>query len=259
MRIVPRDLTGQLEFARVHLPMWKEAEVEIGVTKDELDELTGLLADAEAAAFAAEQARQAALAATTLYHARMQALRGRTAGLIGKIKAHASLQTPSGGRQVYAAAGLPLPGGGVDAPRPLRQAPGAPQNVKIAPQSDGSVKLSWTGERSAMSAAAVFAITRKLIGMDGQAVGGAGGAGGPGGASRTHDGYEFIGYAPGTTRRARRATFVDASVPRGVASARYIITPQRGRDVGEPSLAVSVEFGSGPAAGAGAGVMRVAA
>ena len=55
-----------------------------------------------------------------------------------------------------------------------------------------------------------------------------------------------LGDVGGSTIEARRLTFNDTSIPTSAAGAgpQYIITGQRGTRIGEPSDAITVQFGT---------------
>jgi len=101
-----------------------------------------------------------------------------------------------------------------------------PTNFQTILEPDGSVTLSWDAANASASTGTFFTISRKL----------------PGQAS-----FVGIGGAPGITTESRRASFTDSTVPASAAAAgaQYIVQGFRGTRSGEPSDAVTVQFGLG--------------
>jgi hypothetical protein len=133
--------------------------------------------------------------------------------------AQARVNFPAPGEHASAAAPAapadlaPTPTGGV--PR----MPGKPADLAAVLHEDGRVTLSWRCADSAASAGVTFAVLRRLPGQ-----------------------REFvrIGTAGGTTGRAGRAAFTDATVPaeslaHGGPGAQYVVRGARANHPGEAS------------------------
>lgn len=218
MAVLPETVIGQIQFCESHAPVWAAAPpATIGLTAAQCTALTAATTGARKAFNDAQAAREASKAFTTAMNGTVGTLRSQVSDLIRQIKAFAELQTNP--NATYAAAQIPPPA----APTPL-PAPGKPDRFNVALESDGSVTLSWECANSAASSGAFFAISRKLPGQSA---------------------FVGIGGSPGSTSTSRRATFTDSTVPATAASqgAQYIVQGFRGTRMGEPSDAVTVQFG----------------
>ena len=237
MSVLPDTTIGQIQFCEAHNAVWAIAPAAIGLTAAQVTALTTATGTARKSFNDAQIARQASKAATTKLRTDAAVMRSQVADLVRQIKAFAELQAVPG--TVYSAAQIPPPAAPVPAP-----APGKPADFAVTLESDGSVTLSWTATDSAASLGAFFTVSRKLPGQ-------AGGA------------FVGIGGAPGSTAESRRCSFTDSTVPASAASAgaQYIVQGFRGTRAGEPSDAITVQFGADGAglSVAGAGVMKLAA
>ncbi|XVJ58673.1 MAG: fibronectin type III domain-containing protein [Tepidisphaera sp.] len=219
MSILPETVIQQIEFCEAHNPVWSAAPAAVGLNALQCTALTTATANARKAFNDAQVARQASKAFTTTLNSSAGIMRGQVADLIRQIKAFAELQAnPS---VVYAAAQIPAP----TPPTPL-PAPGKPANFSVTLEPDGSVTLSWDAVNAAASSGTFFTVSRKLPGTAG---------------------FVGIGGAPGITSESRRAFFTDSTVPASAAAsgAQYIVQGFRGTRSGEPSDAVTVQFGLG--------------
>ena len=146
-----------------------------------------------------------------------------------------------------------VPGGLPRRARPLRRLPSPASSVNrrrwvkrcpLSTRTSGAVTLAWEAANSAAGSGAFFNISRKLPG---------------------ENSFGPLGGSPGSTTLSRRMTFTDATVPTSAAGAgaQYIIQGQRGTLTGEPSDAVTVQFGvdggGGEALSDGAGGLKMAA
>lgn len=217
MSVLPDGLLDQIEFCEAHWPIWLAAPTNVGLSASQCTGLKNATNDARTAFNAAQAARQASKAATTTQNANAAILRANVADLIRQIKAYAELQANPA--TVYAAAQIPPPA----APSP-QPAPGKPTDFSVVLNPDGSVTLSWASTDAAASGGAFFTISRRL----------------PGQAT-----FVGLGGAPGTTSESRRAFFTDSTVPASAAGqgAQYIVQGFRGTRAGDPSDAVTVQFG----------------
>lgn len=224
MSILPDKKAELLQWTTDHLEAWT-TPTSIGLTAGQITALTAVYDQAVKDVNAASLAREASRAATTTQNGSVADLRSQLAAIIRSIKtfADASNNPPA----VYGLAQIPLP----SPPQPL-PAPGVASEVLVTLNPGGSITLSWSGEFSAASDGAVYTIARKL----------------PGATT-----YTLVGVAPGSTTQSRRMTFTDPTVPTSAAAqgVSYIITGQRGQQIGASSTAITVQFGTG---GAGATV-----
>lgn len=218
MGILPDSIIQQIEFCESHVPVWASAPASIGLTAAQVTALDTATDGARTSYSKALGARQESKAATISLNTDSAAMRARAADLIRQIKAFAELQANPGA--IYAAAQIPPPA----APAPV-PVPGKPTDFNVTLEPDGSVTLSWLSTDSSASGGAFFAVSRKL----------------PGQAA-----FIGIGGASGSTAESRRATFTDSTVPASAAGAgaQYIVQGFRGTRAGDPSDAVTVQFGT---------------
>jgi hypothetical protein len=153
--IIPKTLSGQVEFFGSRLAAWQADPGAIGLTAAQVDALAQQVADAKAALLAAHQARDAAEAATLLMRGAVGRLRSGGGALLNTIRAFA--QTSGGGNAVYVAALVPPPKQPSLAP-PVE----APESLRASIGTDGSVTLSWVA-RQPVPGAAVFCEVSRAI------------------------------------------------------------------------------------------------
>jgi hypothetical protein len=253
MPVLPRNDQPLIDFALVHANLWEADPESVGLSAQRVAAYTDLAKLARDAMSRAIAARDAAAAATTELHARLNDLRAESGAIVAQIKAFAvsGAQAQRSPLEVYAAAAIPP-----RAPRRGPAPPGRPTDIRIGLQNGGAVTLSWTAPGSARSSGGGFVVSRRLYGQpkaDGEEAG------------------RIERYVPGTSRRQRRAVFVDDTLPADAAArggAIYEITPIRGDRRGEPSEAILVTLGVGPTpaatpttptTGATTGALRAAA
>jgi hypothetical protein len=219
MGVLPETVIEQIEFCEAHWPVWTPAPTAIGLTAPLVAGLKTATEAARSSYNLAQAARAASKSATITQNSNAALMRGQVADLIRQIKAFAELQANP--NTVYAAAQIPAP----TPPTPL-PAPGVPSNFQTILEPDGSITLSWDAANASASTGTFFTISRKL----------------PGQTS-----FVGVGGAPGITTESRRASFTDSTVPASAAAAgaQYIVQGFRGTRSGEPSDAVTVQFGLG--------------
>ena len=161
--IIPKTLNGQVEFFGSRLAAWQADPGAIGLTDQQVEALAQQVADAQAALFAAHEARQAAEAATLSMRLAVGAMRAGGGALVNTIRAYA--QTSGEGNGVYVAALVPPPKQPSLAP-PVE----APESLRASIGTDGAVTLLWTA-RQPVPGAAVFCEVSRAIDTGG---GGAG-------------------------------------------------------------------------------------
>ena len=219
MTILPQTVIEQIEFCEAHWPVWTPAAVSIGLAAPMVAAMKTATETARNSYNLAQAAREASKAATTTLNSNAAIMRGQVADLIRQIKAFAELQANP--NTVYAAAQIPAP----TPPSPL-PVPGVPSNFQTILEPDGSITLSWDAANASASTGTFFTISRKPPGQIA---------------------FVGVGGAPGITTESRRASFTDATVPASAAAAgaQYIVQGFRGTRSGEPSDAVTVQFGLG--------------
>lgn len=236
MGIIPTPKVEQLQWCESHWPTWNDAPTTIGLTTVQTGLFKTKTEAARAAYDAAQNAKQAYRAAVTAQNSALSEATTYAQDLIRVIKGFAELT--SNPNNVYSLAQIPPPATPVPA-----QAPGKPTNFAVSLQSDGSISLSWDATDSSASSGAFFNITRKLPGQTA---------------------FTQLGGTSGSTSESRRMTFTDTSIPTSAAGAgaQYIVTGQRGTRIGEPSDAITVQFGTDGGsftAGVNAGSFKIAA
>jgi hypothetical protein len=237
MPILPDKKVEQLQWCESHWPIFTTNATLIGLSAAQATTFKGLTQSARTAFDAAQNAKQAYHAAVTAQNAALTLATANAQDLIRVIKGFAELT--SNPDPVYALAQIPPPA----APTPA-QAPGKPSNFSIALQPDGSITLTWEATDSSASSGAFFNVTRKLPGQTA---------------------FSSLGGTSGSTSESRRMTFTDTSIPTSAAGAgaQYIVTGQRGTRIGEPSDAITVQFGTDggtfTASNAGSNAFKIAA
>lgn len=218
MQVIPPARSDMIRFVMAHLDVWRANPAAIGLTAAQLDGLEAHLTAVRAAKAAMESQRLAERAAFVAAGDRNRVLKTTAQGLVNRIKAFAATKADP----VVVLANARLPVANKPQPRPL---PGVPTKIAVRLQSDGAVALSWACERAPANEGVFFEVWRK-IGSTGKAV--------------------KVGAVPGMTAAARRATFIDSTVPAGAAEqgVTYRIKAYRGAREGPQSMAVSVRFGS---------------
>lgn len=207
--VIPETRLAQIEFCESHVPVWTGAPATIGLLPAQCTLLSTLTGDARTAYELAVIARNTARSSTQAYHDKVDAMRNQAADMVKAIKAFAAT---SNNPNVFNLAQIPPPA----APTP-NAAPGAPSAISITLNPQGTITLRWESANSSPSTGGFFNISRRLAGQSG---------------------FTRIGGA------ALRE-FTDDTVPVGIASASYIITPQRGEKIGTAGDAVTVYFGVG--------------
>ena len=210
MSIVPSRVEDLLAWANVHQDVWTSVAAQIGLTPAQATAFK----DAWTAAnddFAARQAAKAAAeAATTTSQNSVRELRRSASDTLRFIKAFAETQdAPS---TVYAKAQIPPP----SAPGPVGP-PGTPFDFRAGLNPDGTITLRWKCNNPAGSSGTVYTLKRRL-------------------SNETQ--FSIIG-AVGLKR------FTDFTLPLGSSSVQYIVSAQRGEQVGIPSSPFTVQFGTG--------------
>lgn len=224
MSILPDSKVALLQWTTDHLEAWTSPAA-IGLTAGQLTQLQAVYDEAVKDVNAASLAREASRAATLAQNGAIADLRAQLAAMIRSIKTFADASNnPS---SIYSLALIPFP-----SPPQSLPAPGVASEVLVTLNPGGSITLSWSGENSAASEGAVYTIARKL----------------PGAAN-----YTLVGVSPGSTTQSRRMAYTDPAVPTSAATqgVSYIITGQRGQQIGQSTTAIIVQFGIG---GAGATV-----
>lgn len=210
MSVVPQAKIDLIQFCELHVPVWTAAPAAIGLTAGQCTALDNATKAARLKFTQAEAARSASKAATVNYDDACGTLRDTVSLLVKAIKLYADNQANPD--PVYAAAQIPAPASPVTNPPP-----GQPTNFKFEIEPGGLLTFRWKSTNSSGSTGAYFAVARRL---------------GPEGA------FTAVG---GSTSKV----FTDDSIPFGVNSVTYIVTPRRSGQSGTPSDMITVQFGVG--------------
>lgn len=228
MNVIPQGREAQVQFATVHVEAWGQSPGAIGLTPGAVDEIAALARAAREARAAASRAAEAARAATSIADNALAQLNDRVRGAVRTIKAFALVSDDPA--RVLGAAMIPIPANLFSNPRTPLDPPERAENVAFDLRSDGAITISWTSRRASVGEGAYFVVQRKLDG---------------------ERDFTDIGIAPGSTRRSRTISFVDATIPMGATGAAYVIEGRRGHAKGEPTPAMGVQFGAAPARNGG--------
>jgi len=215
MPIVPKSLSGKLEFYESHVPAWVEDPAAIGLTPEMVAGQAARTAAARAAYDAHLALLSASKAATQRYYAAVAAMHsgpGAGADMVEAIKNFAQREDDPG---VYTRALIPPP-----AARGTAPPPGRPYDFRLRLQQDGALDLSWACDNPKGTTGTMYEVRRSVDGVGGVGVGGP---------------MEFVA-AVGVKR------FTDATIPAGAATIVYQITALRSTRRGEPAQFI-VNFG----------------
>lgn len=207
MSEIPDTINGKIQYFEQHIPLWAADPVAIGLTAQQMMDITSLTGAARVAYNAAQAARQESKGATVTQNAAVASMMTLGTALIATIKAYADAN--GNDLAVYTSAGI-SPGG---TPTPL-PAPVPATDVSAMLLNSGEIRLSWRGT----VANGTFYTVHRRIGN---------GAG---------DGFELIGSA------AAKA-FVDTTIPAGTSEASYYLVTHRDELTSDNSEPITVRFG----------------
>lgn len=163
---LPPTRAQQLAFFEQHLAAWQASAGDLGLSSEEVAELTARIYRAQAALAAAEAAKQAAKKALGRFYGECTrvTLHGKT--LLGKIDAHAQATRPPAPQPAPEPALVAPPVAPAPEPAPLE-----PQTTHLVEltgtvESDGRLVIRWTLAGAEPTIPVRFAIYRR-IGADG--------------------------------------------------------------------------------------------
>lgn len=221
----PQPLSEFVPWSTAHAELWASDPGAVGLSQQQADSVRAAALAAQEAHAAALRARQAALNATAAQEQAERRLRRAVQNAVAVIDVCAE-NSPSPAA-VFSAARIDPP------TEPKRvPAPGKVRSLTVGldPLS-GAPVLRWRGNNPRGGGSVTYIVSRMLPG---------------------ERGFSFVGTAPpsGPMRR----TFIDATLPAGVAWVRYTVQAVRGPLKGEPEQ-VSVRFGAAQADGGGAATL----
>ncbi len=211
-RNLPSGHLATIEWLEARLEAWSEDPVGIGITPNQIADLTAQLDEARTVYSQLQELRAKSKAKTGEFYGQATIVHTIAASMIQNIKAFAA--TATNPADIYAQANLSEPAGHSRSAPPTR-----PTNFAFKLLADGSAKLMWdaTGPTGTN-----YNITRRLPG---------------------ETDFTFIGQGDGTTK-----SFVDAMLPSGPKLAAYRIQGVRGALVGPQSTTFTIFFGTVPGA-----------
>lgn len=210
MSLVPDDIVGKISFFQSKNTPWAANAVAIGTTTTAVTALATKVTTAQTKLAAQVAAYEAAKNATADLHAAVRDMANSGADIIKQIRAKAATDG-----SVYYLAQIPPPA----TPAPVG-APGTPTDFKATLNPDGSLKLTWKCPNPSNSQGTIYQLSR-----------------------RTGSTGSFTAIGGSGTR-----SFIDATVPAGVASVTYQITAVRSTAIGVTGqfiVTFGVESGSG--------------
>jgi hypothetical protein len=200
MNMPTKNNTALRNWARVHAPIWVQDPPSIGLSEQAAAEFKLSVDELEAAARAAEVARLAAMNATQHYNIALDRVKRLGGANVNTIKAYAQL---TGDGSVFGRAGVEPNAGPGTLPAPV-----PPTSISAHVLPSGALELRWKAKQPRGLESVQYQVRRQLHG---------------------ENEWTFIGTA-GSAKR-----FVDNTLPTGVLSARYTLTPWRGEQRGDTS------------------------
>lgn len=211
MSEIPDTINGKIQYFEQHIPLWSADPAAIGLSAQQIIDITSLTGAARVAYNDAQAARQASKSATVTQTAAVASMMTLGTALVATIRAYADASGDN--PEVYAAAGIAPPA----PPSPLSP-PVPATDVAASLLNSGEVRLSWTGT---VANGTFYTVHRRL------------GAGQP---------FELIGSAAAKS-------FVDTTIAAGTAEATYFLRTHRDELVSDDSEPITVRFGVAGAAG----------
>ena len=206
MARLPATRSGKISFYESHVPTWEERAAEIGVSSSMIANLAALTQAARDAFLRAQEARNAAEAATQAYHTAVATMNRAGVNVLTTIRVYASTTNNTGVLNIAKvdprADNGPLP------------APGTPIMPSTSLSQTGAVTLSWKCKNPRGSEGTVYEICRRV---DGERA--------------------FTRVGTSGTRK-----YTDDAIPRGASTIVYQVTAIRSTRRGNPAL-FNVRFG----------------
>jgi hypothetical protein len=211
---LPSEKQAALNWLEAHQVQWNNNLAAIGLTSAQMVDLGLEVANARQAFTSVQSIRADAKAETQTWYTKANSMRKVGSELITSIKAFA--QNSDDPDAVYLLAGMT----GKAPPSPIAP-PNQPTIDNAQLMGNGSVIVNFSGTGPVGT---VWRVSRKLDG---------------------ETSFSIIGSADAKTK-----SYVDATIPTGIDSATYIVTGERGSQVGLPSFEMTARFGNAAAAAA---------
>ncbi|HYE62692.1 MAG TPA: hypothetical protein VD997_11910 [Phycisphaerales bacterium] len=198
-------------WARVHAPIWVQEQATIGLSPQAAQGFQQSVDELEAAAAKVNQLRQAAIDATLEYNNALAQVKRLGGANVNTIKAYAQA---SGDRSVFARASIEPNAGPGTLPPPV-----PPSSIAAQVLPGGALELRWKAKQPRGLENVQYQVRRSL---------------------NNEREWTLIGTA-GSVKR-----YVDNTLPLGVTTARYLLTPWRGDHRGESSDVFTFQVGRAP-------------
>ena len=209
MPVVPSGFDAKIEFFETHLAPWAANTAAIGLSPSQVNAITVITAQARTAYNAAQAAREASKAATIEQKIALDLLAELGGDLVKTIRTFAETNNND---MVFSLAQLPAPA----PPTPVGK-PATPTDVTATLTTDGSVRVAFKATRAGGTS---FLIQRAITQ--------------PGGS-----------ISPFTLLFSTDAkSFIDETVPNGLASVSYRVVASRPAGNSLPSQPVTLLFGN---------------
>lgn len=137
MSLVPDSKSGAISFYQSHIAAWSADPAAIGLSAQDVIDITSATGAAQSTLLAAQEAYNTARSATATNDTDIATMRTVGANLISTIRAYAKV---TGDPSVYTKADIPAP----KPPTPAG-APDAPANVTGFIRNSGAIELKWEG------------------------------------------------------------------------------------------------------------------
>jgi hypothetical protein len=210
MATVPASKSEAIQFFEDHVAVWVNDPVAIGLTAQQVTDLTGATLAARSALTVASGAREASKGATTALDGAVDTMRSLGGPAVNAIRAFA--EGSADPASVYAAAQIPPPASPSPAPPP-----DAPTNLNATLEGNGAITLSWKITRPAPTAQVTTRIYRQL------------------------DGAGSFTWVGDTVAKK----YTDTALPAGTTSVKYQLQATAGGQDGPFTFPITIQFGSG--------------
>lgn len=199
---------AQITWFETHVPAWADAPEEFGLDPQAAQDVKAALQEARAAYDAARQARQAAKSATVQQEERLKMLLNVGRDAVNTIKAYIEMSEDT---SLWGRAGLTP-----DARSGTAPALGSPFGLRTTLDSEGHVRLTWKARHPRGVRGVVYVVRRAI-----------------------DEGEMALLDAVGGK------VYLDAGVPAGTRSVRYIVQARRGKATSAWSTIAELRLGSG--------------
>ncbi len=207
MTEIPNTVNGKIEYFEQHIPLWAADPAAIGLTANQIVDISALTGTARISYNSAQTARQASKSATFAQTGDVQSMVGLGSALIATIRAFADANNSQ--QAVFIAAGIDPINPASPTPPPVPAT-----NVRASLLNSGEIRLDWDGT---VANGTFYAVSRRL----GEA-----------------EPFELIGSVSAKT-------FIDTTIPAATAEATYTLRTIRDTETSDDSEPITVRLGVG--------------